>query len=201
MTKKTMIIGFILVAVISLILVFSNTADPFDPIEDMRSTLLDSHEVIDIKETEAGTMVYSVGRINNNVDNMYFVDMVKKSLIGYKWLGGGGHINRDVGRNENFIFSSQLLNERQNINPTMFGVFADEKIKDIDVLTPDGTYDAIFYDGRSGEKVYYIPLDNHVSNYMSLILIITYEDNERVDYIISNDEISSFQEGKSIYFY
>ena len=196
-----MIIGFILVVVISLILLLSNTADPFDPIEDMRSTLLDSHEVVDIIETEAGTMVYSVGKINNKVDNMYFVDMVKKSLTGYSWLGGGGHINRDVGRSENFIFSSQLLNERQNINPTMFGVFADEKIKDIAVLTPDGMYDAIFYDGNSDERVYYISFDNNVSEYIYLIFIITYKNDERVDYVISDDEISRFQEGKSIYFY
>ncbi len=197
------IIGFIIIAFISYIYEANKNSHPFDSIRDMRSDIVENYELIDIEKTETGTIVYSVGKVNKGADNLYFVDMVEKSLMGYKWVGGGGHINHDTGRSKNFVFSSQLLDEEQNVKPTIFGVFTDKKIRNINVRTwGNELFDAIIYDRKSeGEKFYYIHLTNNVSNYKYFIFTITYGNDKRVEYHLSDDEFSEFQEGKWLHFY
>ncbi len=174
---------------------------PFEPINKMRDRVK-NYEFIATKKTENGTMVYSVGEVNSRADNMYFVDMVKKSLVGYKWLGGGGHINSDIKESKDFLFSAQLLNENQNINPTLFGIFFDEKIREITVRTIDELAESTIYDGKDKcENFYVIPFTRNVSEQPFFIFAITYEDGKRLENVITKDKASEFQEGKAIYFY
>ncbi len=205
-SKKYYVFGSIIALIIIAFYMYAinKVSKPFDPIRDMRRNMVDNYEIIEIEKTNAGTMVYSVGKANKGADNMYFVDMVKRTLKGYKWIGGGGHVNHDIckSRDNNFIFSAQLLNEEQNINPTIIGVFANKDIKSIDVRTQSNKIcSANIYDGKNEEeRFYYISLNEDVCNNTFFIFRITRKNNERVEYIVSGKEILAFQEGKQIYF-
>ena len=199
----TVIIGLMIIAGISYIYLFNKVSHPFDAVRKTRTDIVETHELIDMEKTEKGVMLYWVGKANHGADNMYFVDMVEKSFIGYQWAGGGGHINHDFDRRTPFVFSVQLLNEEQNVSPTLFGVFSDKRIEKLAVRTQGNkSYNAIIYDLKSGEEqFYYIPLIDDVADYKYFVFTITYEDNETVKYIVSDDNISEFQKGKQLYFY
>lgn len=124
-------------------------------------------------------------------------------LIYKKWIGGGGHINRDIVKSKKIIFSAQLLNEEQNITPTIIGVCLDEEINNIIVRTEGKSNRAIIYDTQTeDERFYRISLSNNVANNTFFIFEITYKNNNKVEYIVSKDvEISRFQKGKQLYFY
>jgi len=195
----TLFITFIIVLISFSI---NKESHPFDALTQMRDNV-ENYKVIATKETKNGTLVYSVGKVNNDNDNMYFVDMVKDSFMGYKWLGGGGHINHDtVRQGESFVLSAQLLNENQNITPTLFGVFSDEKINKVTVKTRDGLSDSIIYNGNeASEKLYVAQFQNNVSNYQYFMFIITLKDGNKINYVVPDDEIAEFQQGHQIYLY
>lgn len=199
----TIIIGVIIIASISNLYLANRNQHPFDTIREMRSNIAEDHELIKIEKTEKGTMVYSVGKVNNGADNMYFADMVQKSLMGYNWVGGGSHINRYIDQGKGFVFSAQLLNEEQNVRPTIFGVFLNEKIRNITVRVPGNeSYRAVIFDEiNEGEQFYYIPISNSVSDCRNFIFVIRYENNVMEEYVVTGDEIARFQEGRQIYFY
>lgn len=205
--KKVYVLGVIIFLISTIILttyffIVNKDSSPFEAVLDKRRGLLENYKPLNIEKTENGTMVYSVGKANNGKDNMYCVDMVKKSFMGYKWVGGGGHINRYMGHGKDFILSAQLLNEDQNINPTLFGIIPDIKINKINVrVSGNRIYEGVIYNIKEeNEKFYYIPLDDNVSNYRYFILIVTYENGESLEYTISDDKIEGFQEGYLLYF-
>lgn len=201
--KKVYILGTILVIAFMIISISINKgSDPFDPIKNMRDDVED-YKVIAAKETKNGTFIYSAGKVNDGNDNMYFVDMAKESFWGYKWLGGGGHVNHDtVSQGESFVFSAQLLNENQNITPSIFGILSDEEISKVTVKTNEGLSDPIIYDGiEANEKLYAVQFQNDVSNYQNFVFIITFKDGNQIYYAVPDDEIAEFQQGKQIYFY
>lgn len=166
-------------------------------------TYIENYTVIATKDDKNGVLVYSVGKVNNNNDNMYFVDMVKKSFVDYQWLGGGGHINHDnLRKDESYILSVQLLNENQKITPTLFGVILDEKISTVTIKTSEGSSDSVIYNCKDvSEKIYVTQFQNNVSDYPFFMIVITYEDGNKLNYFISSDEITEFQEGQQIYIY
>lgn len=198
------IILMCIVAIISSVYLYNVNSDPFDPIKEMRGDMVSNYELIGSEKAEMGTIIYSVGQVNNGKDNMYFIDMVKKSLLGYKWVGGGGHINRDLGKSEDFIFSTQLLNEKQNIIPTIFGVFTDQNIIKITVRTNDNIlHEAIISKGKgTNEKFYHLSFNGDISNYIYFIYTVIYENGNKAEYIVSeNKDLSNLQKGRQIYFY
>lgn len=196
------IVIVVIIAVSSYLYMINKNSHPFDPVYEMRRSYVQDYELIETEETNTGTMVYSVGKVNEGSDNMYFTDMVKKTLLGYKWVGGGGHVDSDLRESHDFTFSAQLLNETQNIRTTIFGVFSDDKIKNITVSPKAkelcGT---VILEREKSRYFYYIPLENDVVYNPYFIFTIIYKDNKRMDYLVSADEISDFQEGKQIYFY
>lgn len=199
--KKNYIVLFLITIFAFIYFAFNKNSTPFEPIQK-RYTMVEDHQLISIKETKDGVMVYSIGKVNSNIDNIYFVDMVKKSIISYKWLGGGGHINRGYRENENFIFSAQLLNEEQNINPTLFGILLDENINKIDVRISKGFFDSIIYDGENrNEKLYVVSFENNVSNETYFIFTVWYKNGKSLEFSITGEEINKFQRGGMLYFY
>ncbi|RCW65788.1 hypothetical protein [Saliterribacillus persicus] len=197
--KKIFILAAIIMAVI-LIMVFYRSGKPIDVVSEVREGIAKNIEVIDNVETENGVMIYSIGESNTEKNYMYSVDLVKKSLTGYKWLGGGGHVNQDVPITNEFIFSLQLLNEEQNVNPTLFGVLKDLSIENVNVSTHSELIDANFYEARDGEMFYVIPFSSDVASSDYFQITITFENNSSITHIISNDdEISRLQEGKAFY--
>ncbi len=192
-------IGIVFLMLISYFYLLNKVSYPFDPIRDMRSSFVSNYELLDLEKTDIGTMVYSVGKVNDNKDYMYYTDLVKRSLLGYKWVGGGGHINRDIGnRSQNFFLSAQLLSEEQKVKPIIFGVFSDTSIKNISVTTQSGTSTAIVLKGKDSDQFYHIPLTCD-SNYY--IFTITYSDKQRAELVVKDDRLDDFHEGKQIYFY
>lgn len=185
------VIGFI------LLIIFYQSGDPLEPIRELREGTVENVEMIDTISTENGTVVYAAGETNNGNNSMYTVDMVRNGLTGYKWIGGGGHVNQDVPMNDPFVLSIQVLNEEQDINPTMFGVLKDTTITGITVMTHNESADATFYEVIDGENFYVIPFDENVSDLASFRISIEGENNVTV--VISGEEMSRLQEGKSIY--
>jgi hypothetical protein len=199
--KKTLFFVTVILISIILLFMFYKRGQPIDTISEVRDGVTENIKVIDSVKTENGMMIYSVGEANSGNDYMYSVDMIKNSLNGYKWLGGGGHVNQDVPMNNEFVLSLQLLNEEQNINPTLFGVIKDLKINNIKVNSDNESIDANFYEVKDGEKFYAIPFNSKVANSRYFQVTITYENGKSVTHIISeNDNISQLQEGHAFYF-
>lgn len=193
------IIGVVFLVFISYFYLLNKVSYPFDPLRDLRSSFVSNYELLELEKTDIGTMVYSVGMVNDNKDYMYFTDLVKRSLLGFKWVGGGGHINRDIGSmSQDYLISAQLLNEKQKVKPTIFGVFLDNDIENITVTTQSGTSNAIALKGKDGEQFYHIPVTGD-SNYY--IFTITYSDKQTAELIVKGDRLDDFREGKQIYFY
>lgn len=94
--------------------------------------------------------MHSIGKINEGIDSIYFVDIFKKTFTGYKWIAGRWHIiNNDTFYNDNgFTFSAQSLTGYNSKDLIIFGIFSDLNIKDISLkIQGDYTqYDAIVYD-------------------------------------------------------
>ncbi|MCT2535987.1 hypothetical protein NC661_08695 [Aquibacillus koreensis] len=199
--KKTLFFSAVILALITLTLMFYNSGQPIDTIREVRDGITENIEVIDKVKTADGIMIYSVGDANNGNNYMYSVDMIKKSFTGYKWLGGGGHVNQEVPMNNEFDLSLQLLNEEQNINPTIFGVLKDLSVNNIKVSTDNESVDANLYEVKDGEKFYVIPFSKNVANSHHFRVTVTYESGKSGTHIISdNDIISKLQEGQAFYF-
>ncbi len=203
--KKAYILGAMaaVTVIISIIILSTNKeSHPFEPIIQLRDYVTD-YQTISTEKNEDGIMVYSIGKVNDGNDDMYFVDMVKKSLIGYKWTGGGGHIDRStLNEGKKFLLSVQLLNENQNITPTLFGVIADERIDKVLVRTRKGVKNSIVYDVKEqSEKLYVVHFERNVSDEPYFIVIITYKDGSEAKHVISGNNITRLQEGRQTYLY
>lgn len=122
----------------------------------------------------------------------------------YKWIGGGGHINHDnvKSSDENYILSAQLLNENQNITPTIFGLLSGEGIDKVSIKTKDGVSESDMYNGEEiNEKLYVAQFLNNVAEYPYFMFIINFKDGNEAYYFVSNEELTEFQEGRQIYIY
>ena len=193
-----LILAFIVIIVLFITFDFI-TNKPFDTVCKIRDF---SKELITTVKTDNGIMVYSVGKVNGSRDNAYFVDMVEKSIIGYKWLGGGGHINRDlIKQRKDFVFSAQLLNEENIINPTICGIIRGTNIKSFKITTRDGEFTPAIFDGKDeNEKFYSISFNHNVANDSFFDFYIIYNGRE-IKRIIYDEEMSEFQKGQPIYVY
>ncbi|WP_456278471.1 hypothetical protein [Bacillus sp. AK128] len=197
--KKLLLLAIIVIPIILLVMFF-RSSDPIQTISDVRDGIAINIEEIDQVETEDGVIVYSVGESNSGDNYMYSVDQLRKSITGYKWLGGGGHVNQDVPLNKEFALSLQLFNEKQNIVPTIFGVRKDQDIKKINVSTLGESVDAVMHRGPEGEMFYVVHFSRNVVDSTNFQIIITYKNDTSLAYVISSDEeISKLQEGMPFY--
>lgn len=190
----------ILIALFFIIDVITNK--PFDAVCKQRDTI-DNKELIATEKNKDGTtMVYSVSEENDGNDKAYFVDMVEKSLIGYKWLGGGGHVNRDtIKETKDFVFSVQLLNEKNNIKPTIFGIVRGSNIKRFKITTADGEVKPTILDDKDeNEKFYSVSISQNAAN-KSLFYFYIICNGRLMKRMIYDEEISELQKGQPIYIY
>ncbi len=196
--KKLVIITILVVIVILSIFFPKKTA--YEIVEEKRDIVID-YELISTNEMDDSMLLYSSGIINDSKDNIYYVDMVKKTLTGYKWLGGGGHINRDIiESNKDFIISIQLLNEEQNITPTALGIITDDKVIDVIIDIPGKLTNATIYDGRDkNEKFYVVHIDRNITDIQNLIVRIMYTGGSEVAFLPSDEEMERLQKGRQIY--
>jgi len=200
--KRYCILWAIVLVVIATFIVF-NINKNIDPFEIIRKRhLLEDHELISIDETKGGVIIYSVGKENKGKDNMYYVDMVKKSLWSYKWVGGGGHVNRFTpDDNREFIFSAQLLNESQKITPTLFGIIRDKDVDNITIRTQQGLSHTTICDGKDkDERIYVVSFENNVSELNFFLFTLVYKDGKKLEFIINKD-INRFQKGYNRFFF
>lgn len=199
--KLTAII--ISVIVIVILINISTRKTPYEIVEERRDGVVD-YELILSNETDDGIFLYTSGIVNKNRDNIYYVDMVKKTLTGYKWVGGGGHINRDHPKeSEDFIISMQLLNEEQHITPTALGIISDEKVMGIRIdILDELSNKATIYNGRDeNEKFYVVHFESDIADGPYLIVRIMYTGGHEVVFLPTNEDIERLQEGKQLYIY
>ncbi len=203
--KKWYILGTIFIfagIIIGIFIGVNRGRDPFGPVKEMRDYIED-YKAIVINETRNGALVYSAGKTNDGSDTMYFVDRVEKTLFGYKWLGDGGHVNHETAKQaEELAFSAQLLNENQNMTPTVFGILSDEEISNVTVSTSEEPLDATIFNGRdAGERLYAVQLQNDDWNDQHFVFALTYKDGSKVNYAVADAEKTGFLQGKPVYFY
>lgn len=202
MKNSKKIMGSIIVVIMIIILVsISSRNSPFEAVKEMRDGVLD-YGLISKQESNDHVLLYTFGKVNNAKDNMYFVDMAKNTFFGYEWIGGGGHINRDIGdKGKEFMISIQLLNENQKITPSMFGVVLDQNVKDIIITIPDEPlHKATQYDGiNQKEKFYVVHLASDISNIPYLRITIIFNDDSELIFLPSNEELEWLQQGQQLY--
>ena len=203
MRKIVITTVLLFVGIIGMIYLLNVNSSPFKVVYELRKDIVRNHKLLTIEKMKEGELVHSVAQVNDENDNMYFIDIVQKTLIGYKWVGGGSHINRDIGFESNdFIFSAQLLNEKQIPHPTIFGICLDENIKDISVRVRGNYHKASIYDGNSKKERYFvITFEDQVANYYFFQFELTYSNGEVLEFIVSNEDVADFQKGHQRYFY
>ena len=141
-------LGAIIIFVFVILLYISKIKTPYKIVKGMHARDI-YYELISSKKTDEGIFLYTSGVAYEEKYNKYYVDLVKKTFTGYKWAGGGGHINRDISNNEDFIISMQLLYDDQYFTPTVFGIILDENIKEIRIFIRDELSNvATIYNGR-----------------------------------------------------
>lgn len=204
-TRTRFILGAICIVAVIIICVLigiNAESDPFDPIKEMRDTI-DAYNVVAIQETNSGTLVYSAGKANEGNTTMYYADLVKRSLFGYIWVGGGGHAGQGGARpGEKPAFSAQFFDAKQNMPPIVFGVLSDEQISKVTVQTSGGASDAAINScGAAGEKRYAAQFPNDGSQYRNFEFALTYADGKQLRFTVSDAEANAFQNGEPIYFY
>lgn len=190
----------IFVIVIGILINIFTRKTPYEVVEERRDGVL-NYELISSNKTDEGILLYTSGVVNEAEDSIYYVDMVKKTLLGYKWLGGGGHINRDiVESNKDFIISIQLLNEEQNITPTALGIILDEKVVDVRIDIPGKLTKATIYDGREkNEKFYVVHIEKDIADIQNFIVRIIYAGGGEVVFLPSVEDVERLQEGRQLY--
>jgi hypothetical protein len=200
--KKNILGILVLTIAVICAIVLMNRTTPFEAVQIFRdNNNTQEHTLIDIEEVEGGLMLYSVAKVNNGEDNMYFSDMVEKSLMGYTWLGGGGHINKGIFQDE-FLFSAQLLNENQNVRPTIMGICLNEEIEKITLISNGLSKSANFLSGKDeNERLYYIPLSEPVSKNNNFIFLVEYSSGSSSKYDVLEEDIEEFQKGGLIEYF
>jgi hypothetical protein len=182
-----------------ILVVLRLSSSPFDPVENFRTKITSDQNLLNIEEVDKAYMIYSVGKANNENDNIFFADMTKRTLFGYKWIGGGGHIDRQIGNEEPFVFSAQLLNEDQNVRPTIIGFLLDKEIDGITVITNNERSEAIiFNDQEDNIDLFYIPLSKDVAQNSYFIFEATFADGTKSEHKIPDEKIDDFQLGKFV---
>ena len=197
--RKLALIIFIIVMAVLINVITRKT--PYEVVEEMRDGVED-YMLISTNKTDEGEILYTSGVINKDKDNIYYVDMVKKTLTGYKWTGGGGHINRDiVESNKDFIISMQLLNEEQDITPTALGIISDERVIGIRINVKDELSNkATIYNGRdANEKFYVVHFESDIADVPYLMVRIMYTGGREAVFLPSDEEMERLREGKQLY--
>lgn len=196
------IAAIIIFAIVIIILInMSTRKTPYEVVEERREGVVD-YELISSNKTDEGLFLYTSGIVNKERDNIYYVDMVKKKLTGYKWVGGGGHINRDISKSsESFTISMQLLNEEQRITPTALGVISDEKVIGVRIDILDKLSNkATIYNGREqNEKFYVVHFESDIADVPYLIIRIMYAGGNEVVFLPTDEDMKRLQEGKQLY--
>lgn len=209
MKKKYFI--FISLGIIIFVLFYINfiNIDPFNYLSD-RHKIYEAKDLrlIDIKEKNDKTVIYSVGKVNKRKDNMYFVDILRKTLSGYKWITGRGHIDKEYIEEKvssDFVLSAQSLLDSQYEDLIVFGMFRNPNIKSITLKIQgiSSIYSALIYDiDEEKEKSFIIDCGNiDLKSPAFLLFNVTYKNNATDSFFIKNkDEINMFFKGdKAIY--
>lgn len=195
--KKIIIAVSLLIGIVLVFTLYRNS-EPVDIIEEVREEVAENIQVIDTVITDSGMMIYSFGETNSGNNYMYFVDMLKKSLNGYKWLGGGGHIDEDLSGTNNFSLSLQLLNEEQNVNPILFGIINEPNVSRIEVSTDNELIEAAHYEVIN-DVFFAIPFSDNVADVVNFQLMITYDDGVSAVHTLSGDKVRRLQDGRALY--
>ena len=183
-------LGEIIIFVIVSLLIISRIKTPYELVKGMRDRDMD-YELISSNKTDEGIFLYTSGVVNEEKYNKYNIDLVKKTLTGYKWAGGGGHINRDISNSEDFIISMQLLYAEQYFTPTIFGIIIDENIKDIRIYIRDELSNvATIYNGRDeNEKFYVVHFERDIADVSYMTVRLIYADGREVVFMPSDEEM------------
>ena len=205
--KKSFIIVSIFLIVFSYVYYLYASSTPVKAIESFRSGFYKNVTVIAYEEFENGILVYSEGNTGMKNDNFYCVDFVKRSPIIYKWVGGGGHNHKDIGKgigSESYILSAQVLNENQNIKPTIFGIIKDATITGIKIYGDmEGEYDGKIFKGLDDERIYVVNFDEEIEDTKIYKMLIKRNDGTEKEILIvpGEEDLEKFNEGKDILYY
>ena len=195
--KKIFLIAPIILGIV-LVIMFYRNGEPVDTIQEVRAGVVENIQIIDTVKTANGIMIYSFGETNSGKNYMYSVDMVKKTFNSYKWSGGGGHVDEDLSGTNDFTLSLQLLNEEQNVNPTLFGIIKDKNVIGLEVSTNNESVEANFYEVNN-DVFFAIPFSHSVADSINFQLTVTYKDGLSAVHTLSKDKLPLLQEGKQFY--
>ncbi|RSK27164.1 hypothetical protein EJF36_09885 [Bacillus sp. HMF5848] len=196
--KKIMFAGATLLLIGLIVLLFLRNPQPIELISSMRP--VENLEIIDTIKDKNGTIVYSFGEANSGKDYMYGVDMFESTLRGYRWLGGGGHVNNDmVKKNKDYLLSIQALTEEQNIKPIVLGIIQDSKIVDVTIISNKESGKATIYEGKAGERFYVVSFSKNIADATYVSVNIRNVSGNNAEYLITGDALTTLKKGRQFY--
>ncbi len=201
--KKIFLIIAIFILIFSVVCIIGTNNTAFKIVVEQRKNIFDNNELIRKEKNNNFQIIHSVAQVNDANDTAYCIDIVKKTLLGYKWIYGGSHIDKFIPFNSrDFNISAQLLNHKEYPKLIIFGICMNKNIESINVKVHGDYKEAKIYYGLSKDERYYVvnfDKEKVYDNYF--IFEITYLNGNIETFVIEDENIESFQEGKAKYLY
>lgn len=193
--------SIVVMAIIVVLFILISTNHSLDQIvKEQRPDFIKAYKVVDIKEINNYILVYSSGIVNQEEDNIYYIDVLDQKLLGHQWLDSRGHINRDLATGEPFDLSLQLLKNDRLKETIIFGIVQDPNIRTIRIdnhAVQEQSAVMLFTDRDEG--IYSIIFEENLSTRPLMITVNYADDNITKTMIITKEQLEILNEGKQIY--
>lgn len=201
--KKKLGFIFLVIAIIgfsSLILV-NKQIEPFSAVLNFRGNHNNTLNQILELESEDGYILFSTGLINKENDDIYYVDYVKQGLFGDKWIGGGGHVNRNIGLDLKYKFSVQLIDESQLQEAMIIGSCKDDTIDHITMISGSEIGQAVFVNTQNKSERFFYIRNFKSANMSNNIKFNIKTSKDSKNYNVSTENMEGFKKGSYVEYF
>lgn len=195
---KTGVTVIVIIVVVVTLLRINNSIDQV--VKEQRPAFVESYKIVEIEEVNNHTIVYSMGIVNKEQDNIYFIDVLKNNFLGYEWIDSRGHINRDIVKGQSFDLSMQLLKNEAMNGTIVFGIVKNSNIKMITIGSQAERHQTPvmqFVDKLEG--IYTLNFEKKLTKAPLTLTIDYLEQHNQKTIIINPQQLEILEEGKQIY--
>lgn len=171
----------------------------FEVIQASKENVSNEIKLVETVEDGKTKFMYTIGRIDDDAKEMFFFDEVKQTLFSNRWQGGGGHVFTLFPTHLEPTFSVQLMNEKQGVQPTLFGTLADPQVTNIAVKVNRDVYEAKIIPYRSS-VLFYVFFNKPVQHVQRLTIEWTQGDGSHREWTIKGEDMEKFQQGDPFWY-
>jgi hypothetical protein len=198
---KLMKRSIVVMTIIIVLLILIRTNNSIDQVvKEQRPDFVEAYKIFNVEQVNNHILVYSSGIVNQEEDNIYYIDVLDEKLLGHQWLDSRGHINRDLIAGEPFDLSLQLLKHDRLKETIIFGIVQDPNIRTIRIdnhAVQEQSAVMLFTDRDEG--IYSIIFEENLSTRPLMITVNYADDNITKTMIITKEQLETLNEGKQIY--